>query len=55
MTYLQKLKKLDGYRGCCGYAERVISELTYLDALSKNEDGAYDARIEAAAERLVKS
>ncbi len=53
MTYLEKLKKLDAYRGSCGYAERIISELTYLDGVSANENGAYDARIEAAADSLL--
>ena len=53
MTYLEKLRKLDGHRGNCPYADRIVSELVYLDAVSKNEGGALDGRIEAAADALL--
>ncbi|MBO4422251.1 MAG: alpha-mannosidase [Clostridia bacterium] len=53
MTYLQKLKTLDGYRANGKHAERICSELSYLDAISKNEDGKYDALIEEAADILL--
>lgn len=55
MTYLQKLRSLDGYRGSCAYADRIVSELGYLDCVSAAEGGVYDARIEAAADELLAS
>jgi len=39
MTYLQKLKKLNTYRGQGKHAERICSELTYLDGISTNPGG----------------
>ncbi|MBO4869861.1 MAG: alpha-mannosidase [Clostridia bacterium] len=55
MTYLQKLRTLEKYRGSCAYADRIVSELIYLDGVSKNENGAYDGRIEGAADELLSS
>ena len=46
MTYLEKLKLIDSHRSEGKYAERICSELTYLDNLSELHSGAYDARIE---------
>lgn len=53
MTYLQKLKKLDNYRNNGVHAERICSEITYLDAISKNENGKYNDLIEKAADTLL--
>lgn len=53
MTYLQKLKALDNYRSNGKHAERICSEMTYLDAVSKNEDGKFDNLIEQAADLLL--
>ena len=53
MTYLQKLKAVDAHRGESKYAERICSELTYLDNLSMIRDGKYDAIIEKAADVLL--
>lgn len=55
MTYLQKLKKLDNYRNNGVHAERICSEITYLDAISKNENGKYNDLIEKAADTLLSS
>ena len=46
MTYLEKLKKLDLHRKESKYAERICSELVYLDNLSDLHGGKYDALIE---------
>jgi len=53
MTYLQKLKKLDTYRNNGRHAERICSEITYLDGISKNENGKYNELIEKAADTLL--
>ncbi len=53
MTYLQKLKALDAKRNNGVHAERICSEITYLDAISKNENGKFDALIEKAADMLL--
>ena len=53
MTYLEKLRKLDGHRGNCPYADRIVSELVYLDAVSKNEGGALDGRRVAKSGRYM--
>ena len=55
MTYLQKLRTLEKYRSSCAYADRIVSELIYLDGVSKNENGIYDGRIEGAADELLSS
>ena len=53
MTYLQKLKTLDGYRGHGKHAERICSEMTYLDGISKTQGGKFDSLIEQAADLLL--
>ena len=53
MTYLQKLKKLNRYRGQGKHAERICSELIYLDGVSKNHGNRYGARIEAVVDYLL--
>ncbi len=53
MTYLQKLKTLDNYRNNGKHAERICAEITYLDAISKNENDKYNALIEKAADTLL--
>ncbi len=54
MTYLHKLKTLDGYRQNGRHAERIISEISYLDGISKNNGGKFDSLIENAADALLK-
>lgn len=53
MTYLQKLKTLDGYRANGVHAERICSEMTYLDGISKIQNGKFDSLIEQAADLLL--
>lgn len=53
MTYLDKLKKLDVYRSQSKFAERICSELTYLDGISSLNGDKYNGRIEAAADELL--
>ena len=53
MTYLEKLKTINEHRGESKYAERICSQLVYLDNLSELHGGRYDARIEEAADRLL--
>lgn len=53
MTYLQKLKALDGYRGNGVHAERICSEMTYLDGISKTQNNKFNALIEEAADILL--
>ena len=53
MTYLDKLKAVDSHRRESRYAERICSELTYLDNLSMLRGGELDSRIEEAADALL--
>ena len=53
MTYLEKLKTINEHRGESKYAERICSQLVYLDNLSELRGGIYDKRIEEAADRLL--
>ena len=53
MTYLEKLKKIETYKSSSKNAERICSELTYLDSLSDLRDGLYNAEIERAADLLL--
>ena len=53
MTYLEKLKAINEHRGEGKYAERICSQLVYLDNLSELRGGIYDSRIEEAADRLL--
>ena len=53
MTYLEKLKKIDSHRKESKHAERICSELVYLDNLSELRGGIYHNRIEAAADLLL--
>ena len=53
MTRKDKLKAIDTHRHEGRYAERICSELTYLDSLSNLRGGAYDSRVEQAADLLL--
>ena len=53
MNYLEKLKFLNRHRSEGKNAERICSELTYLDGISKNKNGKYDKELEAAADYLI--
>ncbi len=53
MNYLQKLQKLGEYRGRGPEAERICSEIAYLDGVSANRGGAFDRRLEAAADFVL--
>ena len=53
MTYLEKLKKINSRRTESANAERICSELCYLDGLSDLRGGEFDSRIEEAADALL--
>ena len=53
MTYLEKLKKINSRRTESANAERICSELCYLDGLSDLRGGKFDSRIEEAADALL--
>ena len=53
MTYLDKLKAVDVHRTESRHAERICSELTYLDNLSAMYGGEYDDKIEGACELIL--
>ena len=53
MTYLDKLKAVDAHRTESRHAERICSELTYLDNLSAMYGGEFDAKIEGACELIL--
>ncbi len=55
MKYLEKLKLLDCRRREGIWAERICAELTYLDGISEVDGGAYNDRIEAAADGLLEA
>lgn len=53
MNYLSKLQELNLRRGESAYSERIVSELIYLDAISKADGGMWNSVIEAAADYLL--
>ena len=53
MKYVEKLNQLIAHKKEGKWAERIISELIYLDAISKHQDSIYDHRIEEAADMLL--
>ncbi|MBQ7599306.1 MAG: alpha-mannosidase [Clostridia bacterium] len=53
MTYLEKLRYLDSKRNENKASERIVSQIVYLDAISKYADGRYDSLIENAADYLI--
>lgn len=53
MSHLAKLKQVNTHREKSRWAERICSELVYLDHLSEFYDGKYDTRIEAALDTLL--
>ena len=53
MTYLDKIKKIETYKTSGKFAQRICSELIYLDSLSKFREGKYDSIIESAADLLL--
>ena len=53
MKYIEKLNKLYEGKFNSLWSERIVSELVYLDAISKNNSGIYDADIEKAADYLL--
>lgn len=53
MTYLEKLKKIEAWKASGENANRICSQLIYLDSLSDLRGGAYDEMIEAAADLLL--
>ncbi len=53
MNYCQKLQKLNGLRFHNKNSERISSELTYMDGVSRNHGDAYNDRIEAAADYIL--
>ena len=55
MKYVEKLKYLASKKKGSANSERIISEMIYLDAISKYEKGKYDGIIEKAADFLIAS
>lgn len=55
MTYLEKLKKLNTHRNENEWAERICSELIYLDGVSELHGNRFDADIEKAIDFLFGS
>ena len=53
MNYLEKLQAIMAREEESAFAARITTQLGYLDGISKNEDGRYDAVIEAAADHLL--
>ncbi len=53
MKYVEKLKALMSHKKEGKWAERIISELIYLDAISKHQNSIYDHRIEEAADFVL--
>ena len=53
MTHPEKLKAIVTRRKESKHAERICSELTYLDALSALRGGIYDEQLEQAADLLL--
>ena len=53
MTHPEKLKAIVTRRKESKHAERICSELTYLDALSALRGGTYDEQLEQAADLLL--
>ena len=53
MSHLAKLKQINAEREKSKWAERICSELVYLDHLSELHGGKFDARIEEALDALL--
>ena len=53
MSHLAKLKRVNAHREKGYWAERICSELVYLDHLSELHGGELDSRIEAALDALL--
>jgi len=53
MKYVDKLNALLSHKKDSKWAERILSELVYLDAISKHQNSIYDHRIEEAADYLL--
>lgn len=53
MSHLAKLKQVNSHREKSRWAERICSELVYLDHLSELHNGELDSRIEEALDTLL--
>ena len=53
MNYSEKIKAIDSHRSESIHAERICSQIVYLDNVSKNENDQYNSVIEAAVDRLL--
>ena len=53
MNYLQKLKALIARRNESEFSERIVSELVYLDGISKVNNDKYNVNIEGAVDHLL--
>ncbi len=53
MNYLEKLNLVNTYRNEGKYAERIASQITYLDGISKIKNGIYNSKIEEALDYLI--
>ena len=53
MNYSEKIKAIDSHRSESIHAERICSQIVYLDNVSKIERDLYNGVIEAAADHLL--
>lgn len=53
MSYFEKLRSLDSRRHESKASERIVSQLVYLDAISKNSGNRYDSLIEKAMDFII--
>ncbi len=55
MTYIEKLNFVSSYRNVGDSAERIVSQITYLDAISKLKGGIYNEKLEKAFDFLIEA
>jgi len=53
MTYVEKLNFVSQYRCIGDSAERIVSQITYLDSISKCKGGIYNDRLEKALDFII--
>ena len=53
MTYIEKLNFVSEYRNIGKNAERIVSQITYLDSISKCKGGKYNCLLEKALDFII--
>ena len=53
MNYLEKILALESRAEESAHAERIVSQMVYLDLISKNEQDRYNDVLEKAADHLL--